>query len=202
MSLPLIEPVAPRSCRLRSRSNRVGPQDVRSIRPLLAEVVTELEDQSGFEAFDVTVLHPGRTLIEKLFAVAEIGDVLLADAQASVPSTKARHFYDIHALLGDGSPVWETLRSSADVTAIVRDCEEVSARWFGSSTIMTGSLADAGVFTDPSIRDRLAETFDETCSALCYPGASVPSWDEVCARVASSADRLRVEADPPIAPAR
>lgn len=160
------------------------PTERRTIRPWLAEVIDELSNEPDFHAFQVTVLHPGRTLVEKLFAVTEMGRTLVQNPDATVRSRQARHFYDIHRLLTRSDDVLDWLSRKEDFTAVVRDCESVSRTWFEvEAPPLTGSFADAEVFVQEALTDRLAGALAEACADLCHPGSEVPTWEDVIATV-------------------
>jgi hypothetical protein len=147
-----------------------------------------------FAAFELTVLHPARTLIEKLFAVSNIPATIRE--KGKLTGRHARHFYDIHQLLTDDSPALPHLRSSGDISEIVRDCEDVSRRYFNRNVApMNGSFADQEVFTDTSLHDAIEEAYVRTCGELMLPGAAIPSWAEVLERVSAARDDLTVHTE-------
>lgn len=167
------------------------PVETQQIAPMAASYL-DLEGED-FEKFDVVVLHPARTLLEKLLAVRSLGDRMVAQANRNVPGRAARHFYDIHALLADGSPAVNYLRSNeGSATELLRDCEAVTARWYTAEPPYVGSLAQAAVFVDADIRDPLRQAYEKTCGELCYPSADVPTWSEVLERVRLSKDLLLI----------
>jgi Nucleotidyl transferase AbiEii toxin, Type IV TA system len=173
---------------------RGGPVPVESqqIAPMAASYM-DLEGED-FEKFDVVVLHPARTLLEKLLAVKALGDRLVARSDEKVPSRVARHFYDIHALLADDSPAVKYLRGSpGSATELLRDCEAVTARWYDEEPSFVGSLAQAAVFVDADIQGLLRQAYERTCGELCYPGTDIPTWNEVLDRVRLSEDLLLIE---------
>jgi hypothetical protein len=51
---------------------------------MLAGVIPEAAGAAGMEAFNVDVLHPARTLIEKLFAVLQLGVYLAGDQSIEI----------------------------------------------------------------------------------------------------------------------
>ncbi|MBD8583067.1 nucleotidyl transferase AbiEii/AbiGii toxin family protein [Frigoribacterium sp. CFBP 8766] len=170
------------------------PQEKKFIKPLLADAGLGLAGPD-MQPFEVTVLHPARTLVEKLLAASNIGDFALSDGRVVGGGRGARHFYDIYQLLGDASPARAYLQDQPDsMTSMVRDCEEVSQRWYSQGTEpITGSLADSPSFTDPDIQGLLETAFDQACAELCAPGAPRPSWSEVTERVLAHRDLLTVE---------
>jgi len=148
-------------------------------------------DVSGFddlEPFDVVVLHPGRTLLEKLVHVHE-ATVLLANDAALAPDPRiGRHFYDIFQLLGDRG-VLELLADRGEVDAVLGSIEEVTRVHFGGSEEVDvrpdGGFATGPAF-DPTtdVSRRLRAAYENTIPTLYFGSAPLPSWDEVCERVA------------------
>ena len=182
---------------VRVESGRRGgprPSETKIIRPWLADVIPQLENEPEFASFTVTVLHPARTLVEKLFVAKELGAKLLADTEAKVPSRQARHLDDIYRLLSNKSPAPSHLNATNDLEAIVRDSESISHKWFGSEVgAFSGSFADTAVFTDPTLTGRIVDALAKTCSELCYPGTQIPTWEEVVATVAQHRELLTID---------
>lgn len=169
------------------------PLEQRPIQPMLVDALPGLSG-AEFAPFELTVLHPARTLIEKLFAVSSIPTTIRE--KGKLTGRHARHFYDIHQLLTDASPAVPHLRGSGDITAIVRDCEAVNLRFFNRGTAaMEGSFADQEVFTDTSLHAAIEEAYVRTCDELMLPGAEVPTFAQVLERVAAARDDLTVAPD-------
>lgn len=182
---------------VRVESGRRGgprPTEVRLIRPWLADIITDLAGDEDFAEFEVTVLHPARTLVEKLFVVAGYGEKLASNPDERIGSRQARHFYDITRLLGDTSPAVGHLTISGDLTEIVRDSERITAQYYDPSSAPThGSFADSIVFTDRSLDDRIEAALAKSCEDLCYPGTPTPSWADVVAAVTAHRTVLTVD---------
>lgn len=168
------------------------PSEVRTIGPLLSGLNLGLSGP-GFDSFEVTVLHPTRTLVEKLFATNELATGLVADPTRSVKSREARHFYDIARLLAPSSPALDMLATPGLLGSIVADCHAVTRRWFnnGSPTPMASNLADSPAFTDAAIGQRIRGAYDIACRDLCHPGTAVPSWDVVVTTVGTQRHLLQ-----------
>ena len=75
------------------------------INSLLGDVLeaagTDLGEFDDLKPFEVAVLHPGRTLLEKLVLIHALAQQLTADAGGSIDRRSGRHFYDVYQLLGD-----------------------------------------------------------------------------------------------------
>jgi hypothetical protein len=167
------------------------PSEVRTIGPLLADLDLGLSGP-GFDSFGVRVLHPTRTLVEKLFATNELAVTLIADRDRPVRSREARHFYDICRLLMPGSPALDVLQDPGLLRDIVEDCHAVTRRWFSDGTApMPSNLADSPAFTDAAVGERIRGAYDTACRDLCHPGTAVPSWDEVVATVSTQRGLLQ-----------
>lgn len=170
------------------------PTEVRLIRPWLADIITELADDDDFAEFEVTVLHPARTLVEKLFIVAGYGQNLTSNPNETIGSRQARHFYDIARLLGDRSTAIEHLTNSGDLTEIVRDAERITAMYYNKSSMpIHGSFADSTIFTDRSLDHRIEAALTKSFTDLCYPDTQTPSWAEVVAAVTAQRTVLTID---------
>jgi hypothetical protein len=109
------------------------PQNlVLNIRPLLADVMHEGFDPADYEdlrSFPIQVLHPARTLWEKVVLLHH--DVTSnAWRDHRDPSRFARHYGDIGALLGLDE-VRSALTDPALRSQMDKEVREVSGRWFG-----------------------------------------------------------------------
>lgn len=170
------------------------PTEVRKIRPWLADVIDQLASDEDFSEFEVTVLHPARTLVEKLFIVNKYGQNLTADPDYKISSRLARHFYDIFRLLSTESPAIAHLKTSGDLTEIVRDSERITKQYFDNPfEPFEGSFASATIFADTSLVSRIEPALLRSCEELCYPDAPTPSWAEVVAAVNAHSEVLTVK---------
>jgi hypothetical protein len=168
------------------------PSEVRMIGPLLAGLGLGLSGPE-FGSFEVRVLHPARTLVEKLFATNQLAVDLVQDADRAVKSREARHFYDIARLLMPGSPALAKLATPGLLAEIVQDCHAVTERWFsdGHRAAMPSNMADSPAFTDAAVGERIRGAYDTACHDLCHPGTAVPSWNDVVATVSSQRPLLQ-----------
>ncbi|HEY8882673.1 MAG TPA: nucleotidyl transferase AbiEii/AbiGii toxin family protein [Dermatophilaceae bacterium] len=168
------------------------PSELRIIGPLLADLGLGLTGPD-FDSFEVRVLHPARTLVEKLFATNELAAGLVADPGRLVKSREARHFYDICRLLTPGSPALGMLNVPGLLGDIVADCHAVTSQWFsdGSPTPTPSNLADSPAFTDAAVGLRIRGAYDTACRDLCHPGTAIPPWDEVVATVSEQRHLLQ-----------
>ncbi|MFJ4221865.1 nucleotidyl transferase AbiEii/AbiGii toxin family protein [Curtobacterium luteum] len=168
-----------------------NPVDRRPIGPMLVDAVAGVTGEE-FAPFELDVLHPARTLVEKLFAVTALAARVRKGN--GLNGRQARHFYNIHELLGSDTPAVAWIAAGGSVTEIVRDCERITEAHFPTGAApVTGSLADADVFTDDVLQETLEAAYVQTCDDLCLPSAVIPTWADVRARVASAEALLTVD---------
>ena len=144
----------------------------------------EFEDLAPFE---VQVLHPARTLLEKLVHIHDLSLRLTADDDLRPPARGGRHFYDVFQLLGDDR-VLRLLGDRAQVTEVIVSIDEITQKFFGgtegTSTRPSGGFASSPAF-DPtaSASARLQESYESTMPELYFGGDPLPAWDAICERV-------------------
>ncbi len=166
------------------------PSERKTIVSLMGGVLGEsaYEDLTSFE---IAVLHPARTMVEKLFAVDGIGTKLLDDERRKLSDTEARHFYDLYFLWDeDISPALRWLDEGTNRDEVVADCLEVSARWYGGAVVPDGGFANSACFRDPDLAGRIDEGYLRMLDAVCYPEAIRPSFEDVCHRARDLAVRF------------
>jgi Nucleotidyl transferase AbiEii toxin, Type IV TA system len=174
------------------------PHESMPIRSLLGDALseagTDLEDYEDLVPFEVRVLHPSRTLLEKLGYIHGLALQLSADTDLQAPARSGRHFYDVHQLLGDGR-VLAVLQDREQVFAMVADIDEITQRYFGA-TEGTSTRPERGYAASPafdpftSVSARIRQAYDTTMPALYFGHGPLPSWDEICRRVNERADVL------------
>ena len=71
------------------------------------------------------MLHPGRTLLEKLAHVDSEAQMLKKDVSAAPDRRIGRHFYDVFQLLGDDRVV-ALLRDRDQTAAIIASIDETT----------------------------------------------------------------------------
>ena len=174
------------------RGNDDPEHIVRAVGPLLADVKREgfePAQYSDLQAFEVDVLHPARTLWEKVVLLHR--DVTTGEWKNHDPSRFARHYGDIGALLALPD-VRELLDDRGVRTHIDHDVRDVSARWFGGEPppppVGGYARSDAFVLSD-EFGEYLGKHFAEAVATLWAP-SSRPSLDQVLRIVQDSAEML------------
>ncbi len=157
----------------------------RTVESLLARelAATDIAGQwDDLQAFEVTILHPGRTLIEKLLRVNNfVVDPAKRQALHGLPRI-GRQFYDIWALLGDAS-VTDLLADIVMVGEILGSVFEVSEHYGGDQPVPSGGFAASEAFNPRGeFADALRREHD-TAMGTFYYGAEPPTFDDVLDRV-------------------
>lgn len=174
------------------------PHETRPVRSLVSEHAPEdyrarVESFDDGTAFNCEVLHPARTLVEKLLAVHTLAEHLANGTRDKVPHRFARHFYDLHQLCAPDGPALSHLRDSGDYMTILGDCQQVSRQWFTGGVevpLPAGGLTASRAFHDAELRHTLEVAYRQACANLCFPGADRPTWDAMCNRVTAAASTL------------
>lgn len=164
----------------------------RSVSPMIAETpgsTVDVERYEDLRSFDLRVLHPARTLWEKVVLVH--GDVASgAWRERADPTRFARHYGDIGALLGLHE-VRRTLSDRAVRRAIDTDVRSISERWYSDpEPCPRGGYADSPAFNPDGEFGRFLESsFGEAVERLWGPDRR-PTLDGVLEIVATSRSLL------------
>ena len=141
------------------------------ISSLLGDVLeaagTDLGEFGDLKPFEVAVLHPGRTLLEKLVLIHALAQQLAAGAGGSIDRRSGRHFYDVYQLLGDRQ-VFDLLADRDQTEQVMRSVEEINRAFFGDDGIEVrpaGGIATCPAFDPTSdISTRLRAGYESTRS--------------------------------------
>lgn len=163
------------------------------IRTLVGDVLrdagTDISRYPDLKGFTVRVLHPGRTLLEKLFAIHAEATRLQAEPGKPATARFGRHFYDVSRLLDDDEVV-AFLADATTVEAVLEEVEQISQQHF--ATRVVGELRPAGGFRhspafdlSSDVADRLRVAYETDIEDLFY-GTEPPTWEEICRQVTSS----------------
>jgi hypothetical protein len=149
-------------------------------------------DWDDLRPFAVTILHPGRTLLEKLLRVNNfVVDPDRRDTTHGLPRI-GRQFYDVWALLGESSVI-ELLADKAQVTAILQSIFEVSQQFSPDHPVPKGGFAASNAFAlDSEFAAALRKQHDIAMRDLHY-GEEPPTFVDVLDRVHSCAELLDPE---------
>ena len=146
-------------------------------------------DWDDLRPFAVTILHPGRTLLEKLLRVNNfVVDPARRDTPHGLPRI-GRQFYDIWALLHEPSVI-ELLADKAQVGAILQSIFEVSEQFSPDHPVPSGGFAASDAFSsDGEFAEGLRRQHDIAMRDLYY-GSDPPTFDDVIERVHACAELL------------
>lgn len=174
------------------------PHELVPISCLLGDVLgaegTDLSQFDDLAPFEVVVLHPGRTLLEKLVHVHAAAQRLAADPSRQPDPRSGRHFYDIFQLLGDDR-VLRLLADRDQVGRVIDSIDDITRRYFsgGEDTELrpAGGFADSPAFdpvADASLRLQVA--YERTMPELHFGVFPLPTWGAICGRVAERREHL------------
>jgi Nucleotidyl transferase AbiEii toxin, Type IV TA system len=136
--------------------------------------------------FEVAVLHPGRTLLEKLYGIHALARQLVSNTlDVDKLRRNGRHFYDIYQLLGHVH-VLELLADGTQVEEIMESIEETSKEEFNA----TGELRPEGGFAaspafarSSDVSRQMQSAYEAIMPALYFGTEPLPTWDDICERV-------------------
>jgi hypothetical protein len=138
------------------------------------------------------VLHPGRTLLEKL-ALLHVASVQLLNGGFDVRAARVgRHFYDVHQILGH-EPARELRSDRDEVARILREAAAISQEHFGASEPPPqGGYAHSPAFIarTPELDAEFRAAYQDAEAGLRLGPTEWPSWDGVQSRVAESSHLL------------
>ena len=166
------------------------PRERRALRSMIARYVIETgaaadNEYEEFASFDIWVLAPERTLVEKLALLHRLG----VQGDRSALARNSRHLYDVYKLLSDDSIVTKLRSDPATVARLAADADAQSMRWelpveprpangYGHSPAFDLSHVSAGF---------LREGFEST-RPLLY--GTVPTFEECIEVVRRAAEVL------------
>ncbi len=169
------------------------PHQVLPIGCLLGDVLvaagTDLAEFTDLTPFDVAVLHPGRTLLEKLVLIHALAQQLAVDPSTPIPARNGRHFYDVYQLLGDDR-VRDLLEDHEQVRDVMASVEEITRRYFGGDNAEmrpAEGFATCPAFDPHSPVSALFRAgYESTMPELYFGAGPLPTWESICTRVAEA----------------
>ena len=168
------------------QSGGAHPAELASVQSLLSRALQNATDVAEFDdlrPFTVSVLHPGRTLIEKLLRMNNFSQASDAERDAKGWPRIGRQFYDVWALLGHASVV-KFLQDTTIVRAVLADCATVSQSFGPDAPPPADGFAASGVFTGVGVdMARLEKEHDTAMRELYYGAAPAPTFAAVLDRV-------------------
>lgn len=179
------------------QSGGPNPHSQRQVSSLLGRQL----DAVGFDtsawrdlaAFDVAILHPGRTLIEKLLRINNVASDRAAQDRVHGWPRIGRQFYDVWALLGTDEVI-EFLGDRSAVTEVLANCYEISKAFTPDLPMPEGGFAASPAFDiEGALAARLRVEHDAAMDGLYYGTDEPPSFDDVLARVHACAALLEIE---------
>lgn len=158
----------------------------------LADANFEVSAWSDLVPFDVAILHPGRTLIEKLLRVNNFAADQTRQRDVHGWPRIGRQFYDVWALLGN-EEVLEFLRDKTIVSEVLASCYAASRAFAPDLPIPTGGFAASPAFNrDGPLIERLRREHDIAMDTLYYGAEAPPTFDEILNRVHANHELLSV----------
>jgi len=152
------------------------------------------DDYDDLRPVGVPVLHPVRTLLEKLVLIEGLATVLAEDPEVAIPGRTGRHFYDVYQLLGSQLVV-DRLADRLEFDTVVTDITEVSARWFSGTGTPEGRPSDGfascrAFHPSDEISRRFSDSYGATMDELHFGTDPLPTWDQICERVQQTSELL------------
>lgn len=148
------------------------------------QLVVEGRDPLSYddlEPVQFDLLHPGRTLIEKLLLLNNLSNPENPAEELRIRRL-GRHVYDAFCLL-DEPLVLELLQNRNEFTAIIASADETTAAYFGSSApVPEGGLSALRAFDDGPLGRQLRLGLEITMRDL-YLGDDPPTWDACIKRI-------------------
>jgi hypothetical protein len=147
---------------------------------------TDLRAYEDLSPFSLAVLHPGRTLLEKLYVIHGLAKQVMANTiDAHKLRRDGRHFYDIYKLLGDPQ-VLTLLADRVQVERIMANIEKISHGAFketGELRPQDGFAASPAFDSPGVVSQQMRRAYEAIMPALYFGDDALPKWDEICARV-------------------
>ncbi|MBY0488944.1 MAG: nucleotidyl transferase AbiEii/AbiGii toxin family protein [Gemmatimonadaceae bacterium] len=166
------------------------PHVQRTVRSMCAEYLDEVRG-SALDAFaeceadlaplSLEVLHPHRTLVEKILALS-------AGAVGNIP-LRPRHYYDV-VMVFESVPEAKDFVASEDFTKLVREAAELSNAYYGGNFDVTRlGLKTCSAFAPTADQRREFAALHQSERQM-YFGDSQPSFDDLLARLEPLRDLL------------
>jgi hypothetical protein len=178
------------------QSGGPNPNEVRPISSMLSRQMAtagfDVTAWSDLASFDVAVLHPGRTLIEKLLRVNNFASKPGAAESIHGWPRIGRQFYDIWALLGAGE-VLDFLADRPLAAEVLANCFEASEAFEPDLQTPRGGFAASAAFdANGALAARLQREHAAAMRDLYYGTDAPPTFDEVLDRIEANRRSLDI----------
>jgi predicted nucleotidyltransferase component of viral defense system len=177
-------------------SGGIEPHGNRTLGTLIGETlearaVTTQAEWDDLGTFEVAVLHPCRTLIEKLILVNGVADDHREDLEGLERKRVGRHFYDIYCLLGH-EDVQTALADRESFDAIVADALEITREHFELELERPGDgFASGAAFVGQGvIHEGLEREYERIMADFYFGSDPHPPFEATLERVAANAHLL------------
>lgn len=159
------------------------PTQIRTLRSMLAEHATDVLGEPGdtwdeFSSFEVEVLAPERTLLEKLALLHDAAIRSSSDTGRQKLLRGGRHIYDVHRLLGAEEVI--TALEQAGREGVARLCADIddhsSSAEFSFTPRPAGGYGESPLLDAPAPLRSLLEEAYTSAMALVY--GDRPSLDQ------------------------
>ena len=180
------------------RGQDLPPHLVLPIEPLITEPLRaadfDVDGYSDLVPCQVPVLHPGRTLVEKVMMLhfKVTTGVWNSGDQYNNPSRVGRHYHDVHRLL-EMTEVRQWLADRDAFFAAVEGHEEINRSFFGNEVPPRPArgYAESDAFReDFSGNHELAGFYEAAMAELFLGPGDPPGWRDVMATVRDSSSLL------------
>lgn len=180
------------------QSGGPNPNETERVESLVARQLNaagfDTSEWSDLAALEVAVLHPGRTLIEKLLRVNNFASDPDIQAGTHGWSRIGRQYYDVWALLGR-QDVLDLLADRSTTGEILTSCFEISLAFVPDKPLPHGGFAACTAFhSDGPLASRLRSEHEVAMRDLYYGTDEPPTFDDVLERIQLSRELLDIEA--------
>lgn len=158
----------------------------------LTTVGQDVSEFSDLASFSVVVLHPVRTLLEKLSLVHAEAAALSCGDQDEASQRNSRHFYDIYHLLNH-EPTRTLLRNQQIVQDICNDIDRINREFYsteGQARPSQGFATSPAFDTTSKASSMQRAVYETTVPDLLFSEEELPDWAALCERVQSTAHVL------------
>ena len=168
------------------------PHEPAAISCLLGDILgtagTNLSEFADLEPFEVVVLHPGRTLLEKLILIHALAQRPETGTPHQAEARAGRHFYDIYQLLGDDR-VLDLLADRDQMMQVIASVQQIDRAYFKGSDDTElrpkdGFAASPAFDPGTDVSLRLRAGYEATMPELYFGDGPLPTWNQICGRVA------------------